>query len=156
MAKNIETKGSQERMAVWSPSLKHSYRQLGFDLSTLCLGRNRAVDGRLLIQTGALARFGYDLSKKVDKLGWAELNRLIAQRWRALPHAGTGRFRIPLIEVSRDELVTIEISLERGSSLPFADRTLTSIACEIECQKPKNLIARIFSRLFGIRNQNAA
>ena len=144
-------KDTQKRIAEWCPTLPyHAFR---FDLTTLSGGRNRAVDGRKVIGTGALNRFATDLTKLTTTKDWKILNQLIAMRCRELATVDEGRYQITLPEVSRGgNLVAVEINLARGSDLAFADRTLTSItACEIKRSKP-NWLVRLFHMLLGHRN----
>ena len=151
--KNYKEK-PQDRIAEWHPSSR-SYRAnwgRGFDLSTLSSGPNCAVDGRSLIETGQLARFARTLASLADTLSWRSLNRAIAERWGAIQNTtGTGAFTITLPKVSRTgNDVNIKLVLTHGSSLPFANRTLSYIAAYEVVERKPGWFTRLL-RFLGVR-----
>ena len=145
----MKTKDTLKRIA-WCPTSSYRrFRASGFDLATLSTGFNKAVDGRALIERGSLARFAKTLASLAETRGWGPLNREIAKQWAAIANTGTGVFTITLPKASRTgNDIDIKLVLTRGaSSLPFADRVLSSI--EAVERKP-GWVTRLL-RFLGVR-----
>lgn len=137
-------KYTQKRIAEWRPTSSYrKFRASGFDLATLSNGVNKAVDGRALIETGRLAHFAKTLASLAETRSWSALNSEIAERWGA--NRGTGVFRIALPKAA----VVIELELKPGSSLPFANRTLSAIEAYAVERKP-GWVTRLL-RFLGVR-----
>lgn len=137
----------------WRP-MPRAYRTRGFDLAVFAQGRDRAVDGRALINAGVLRRFEYEVISIIGyKPCWRDLNLLIAKAWREQGSLGAGTFKLTLQMASRPmKLVVVELKVALGSDLPFADRTLESLSVfEVTTRKQRGILASLLS-LLGIRH----